>query len=370
MKLLNRVRFATATIGTDDIVVGPASKGFLSPAMAGGEDGDELPYFIEDGGRFAHGTGIFDAASGLIERPDTERSWNGTTYAEGKLVLSGLAFVHISADATHITELASGASIALAAREGALAASTAAEGFKSAAEGFAVSAALSASTAESAAGPTYASKALGEAATTAGQSFAVDNGDGTVTIWKRASGAAEFQRTLATADALSAPTGAELVGTADGGLQAELNARRQIVAPLLTAQSSPPASSQAVVETSGYAASNDGGRAPFIIAASEPPHPLKIQDSHGNWREVVFDDRVQARVAGLVRGSGDKTGRWNDLIAYLNSRGSANRAAYKMLGIDFGMIDEIDLRAGGVNPLLVSNCVFRGARDTRIRMQN
>src|SRR3546814_13224119 len=42
-------------------------------------------------------------------------------------------------------------------------------------------AALSEATAESAAGPTYPDTSAGLAATTNGQSFAVDNGDGTVT---------------------------------------------------------------------------------------------------------------------------------------------------------------------------------------------
>src|SRR3546814_10095910 len=63
-------------------------------------------------------------------------------------------------------------------------------------------AALSEATAESAAGPTYSDTSAGLAATTNGQSFAVDNGDGTVTIYLNDGGVAVAQRTIATTAAL------------------------------------------------------------------------------------------------------------------------------------------------------------------------
>jgi len=70
-------------------------------------------------------------------------------------------------------------------------------GTKSALE-WAGEAGVNAASAEAASGPTYASTAAGIAATTDGQSFAVDNGDGTVTIYRNTAGAAVAQRTLAT----------------------------------------------------------------------------------------------------------------------------------------------------------------------------
>lgn len=73
-------------------------------------------------------------------------------------------------------------------------------------------ASASASTAESVSGPTYPSTAVGLAATTDGQSFAVDNGNGTVTVYLNSAGVAVEQRKLATSAALSAPTGAALLG--------------------------------------------------------------------------------------------------------------------------------------------------------------
>lgn len=77
---------------------------------------------------------------------------------------------------------------------------------------------------ESAAGPTYASIALGEAATTTGQSFAVDNGDGTVSIYLRTGGGSTLQRTLATTGALAATGGAALIGHGAGTVADALNA--------------------------------------------------------------------------------------------------------------------------------------------------
>lgn len=84
------------------------------------------------------------------------------------------------------------------------------------AEGWADAAALSAATAEAAAGPTYASTAAGLAATTSGQAFAVDAGDGLVSVYLNSSGTAVLQRTLATTGAMAASGGSALVGSDDG----------------------------------------------------------------------------------------------------------------------------------------------------------
>lgn len=77
-------------------------------------------------------------------------------------------------------------------------------------------AAASAALAESASGPTYANTAAGLAATTDGQAFAVDNGDGTVTVYLNDSGSAVEQRTLATTALLASSAGAGAVGYVSG----------------------------------------------------------------------------------------------------------------------------------------------------------
>lgn len=89
----------------------------------------------------------------------------------------------------------------------------------SGAESAAEDAALSAATAEAAAGPTYADTATGLAATVSGEAFAVDNGDGTVTVYLNSAGSAVAQRTLATTAALASTgtgKGDALVGSDDG----------------------------------------------------------------------------------------------------------------------------------------------------------
>lgn len=81
----------------------------------------------------------------------------------------------------------------------------------------AAAALLSAATAEAAAGPTYASTGAGLAATSSGQSFAVDSGSGTVTVYRNVAGSAVAQRTLATTAALAASGGSALVGYLSAG---------------------------------------------------------------------------------------------------------------------------------------------------------
>lgn len=87
------------------------------------------------------------------------------------------------------------------------------ENFAAPAREWAKKAAAASATAESAAGPTYSNIGEGISQTKIGQSFAVSNGDGTVTIYLHdEDDVAVAQRTLATTDALRDENGAELVG--------------------------------------------------------------------------------------------------------------------------------------------------------------
>ncbi|MCJ1960778.1 hypothetical protein [Novosphingobium mangrovi (ex Hu et al. 2023)] len=76
-------------------------------------------------------------------------------------------------------------------------------------------AAISSSTAEAFASPTYADTASGLAATSDGESFAVIN-DGIVTIYLNASGSPVEQRNLATTAYLASISGATAIGARDG----------------------------------------------------------------------------------------------------------------------------------------------------------
>lgn len=84
------------------------------------------------------------------------------------------------------------------------------------AEASATAAAVSEATAEAAAGPTYASTATGLAATSNGEAFAVDNGDGTVSVYRNDGGAAAPQRTLFTTAYAASAAGAGAIGLSEG----------------------------------------------------------------------------------------------------------------------------------------------------------
>lgn len=90
--------------------------------------------------------------------------------------------------------------------------------------------------AEALIGPTYASTAEGLAATSDGQGFAVDNGDGTVTVYLNSAGSAAQQRTLATTAYLASTSGAGLVGFIQSGTGATARTvqskARDLVSPL------------------------------------------------------------------------------------------------------------------------------------------
>lgn len=85
-----------------------------------------------------------------------------------------------------------------------------------------IEAAASAAYAESMTGPTYASTAAGLAATSDGEGFAVDNGDGTVTVYINDGGSAVEQRTLATTAYLASQDGAKAIGVKQRGTSALL----------------------------------------------------------------------------------------------------------------------------------------------------
>lgn len=107
MKLLNRVKFSTSTTGTSDIAIGAAVRSatqgdYLTPAEAGALNGDVLPYFIQDGAGFAHGKGTCSTTGPTLVRDAGEMRWNGSTYAAGKLSLSGNAKVFLAPDGDDI----------------------------------------------------------------------------------------------------------------------------------------------------------------------------------------------------------------------------------------------------------------------------
>jgi len=97
VKLVNRTKVTTPTIGTGNLTLGPAVDGFQSFADAGVSNGDVVRYVIEDGDAWEIGTGSYAAAGPSLTRNPSESSAGGTAIA-----LSGEATVFLTAAAEDI----------------------------------------------------------------------------------------------------------------------------------------------------------------------------------------------------------------------------------------------------------------------------
>jgi hypothetical protein len=92
VKLVNRAKMTTTTVGTGTLTLGTASNGYQSFAAAGVLNGDEVRYVIEDGVNWEIGSGIYTASGTTLTRNVTESSNSNSA-----LNLSGNAEVFVSA---------------------------------------------------------------------------------------------------------------------------------------------------------------------------------------------------------------------------------------------------------------------------------
>jgi hypothetical protein len=150
----------------------------------------------------------------------------------------------------------------------------------------------SAATAEAAAGPTYASKAAGVAATATGQGFAVDNGDGTVTIYLKDGATNPAQRTLATVAFLASNAGAAAIKTSTG-----ITVESAIAAV--------PATAKTVVQTETFtvdAMTNAETLASIINRTGLTPQMLGAKASDADHRSFIQAayDRLSAAGGGTL----------------------------------------------------------------------
>ena len=97
VKLVNRAKVTTPTIGTGNLTLGPAVDGFQSFAAAGVGSEDQIRYVIEDGDAWEIGLGVYAAAGPSLTRGPFESSAGGAAIA-----LSGSAVVFITAIAADI----------------------------------------------------------------------------------------------------------------------------------------------------------------------------------------------------------------------------------------------------------------------------
>lgn len=105
VKLVNRAKVTTPTIGTGTLTLGPAVDGFQSFAAAGVMDGDTLRYVIEDGDAWEIGTGSYSAAGPSLTRNPVESSGGGSTIA-----ITGSAIVFVTATAADFAKTYDGGS--------------------------------------------------------------------------------------------------------------------------------------------------------------------------------------------------------------------------------------------------------------------
>jgi hypothetical protein len=116
VKLVNRAKMTTPTIGTGNLTLGPAVDGFQSFAAAGVSSGDQVRYAIEDGDAWEIGFGTYSSAGPSLSRNPSESSAGGAAIA-----LSGGAIVFITATAA---DIATNLSYTAAAATGTLSSST------------------------------------------------------------------------------------------------------------------------------------------------------------------------------------------------------------------------------------------------------
>lgn len=105
VKLVNRAKVTTPTIGTGTLTLGPAVDGFQSFTAAGVINGDIVRYVIEDGDAWEIGTGSYAAAGPGLTRAPSESSLGGDPIA-----LTGSATVFITATAADFAQTYDGGS--------------------------------------------------------------------------------------------------------------------------------------------------------------------------------------------------------------------------------------------------------------------
>lgn len=95
MRYGNRAGMETATTGAGTITLGAAVIAHQTFGDAGIQDGDTVPYFIDDGNAWEIGTGVYSSTGPTLTRVVSE-----STNSDATLSLSGAAQVYIDAQAS------------------------------------------------------------------------------------------------------------------------------------------------------------------------------------------------------------------------------------------------------------------------------
>ena len=123
MALANRIKVTTSTTGTGALTlsatgVRDSTNGdCLAPAEVLPELGNRsVPYMIVNGANYAHGDGMLSADGLTLTRDANEWRWNGTTYSQALLSLSGTSTVIFTALADDLDGASMGVALAVSAR--------------------------------------------------------------------------------------------------------------------------------------------------------------------------------------------------------------------------------------------------------------
>ena len=121
MAFAERIKVTTATTGTGALTlsstgVRDATNGdCLAPAEVGSELANRITtYFITSGGNFAYGQGLISSNGLTLTRDPFEQSWNGATYQQSTLSLTGTSTVFVSPEAVDFSASTVGISRAIA----------------------------------------------------------------------------------------------------------------------------------------------------------------------------------------------------------------------------------------------------------------
>jgi hypothetical protein len=98
----NIAKMTTATLGTGTITLGAASSGFLTFALAGVVDGENVTYVIRDGANTEVGRGVYTSAGTTLTRAEIIKSTN----ADAAINLSGNATVSLTLEAGEMMAVA------------------------------------------------------------------------------------------------------------------------------------------------------------------------------------------------------------------------------------------------------------------------
>lgn len=121
MAFAERIKVTTSTTGTGSITL--ASTGVrdatngdcLAPAEVLGELGNRIvTYFLVSGNNFAYGQGLISTNGLTLTRDARETSWNGSTYSQATLSLTGTSTVMITPEAADFSASSIGVSRAIA----------------------------------------------------------------------------------------------------------------------------------------------------------------------------------------------------------------------------------------------------------------